>query len=158
MGFFDNAASQTQQSGSLAGPVMMAAGALIFAHMMGGRSAAPATPAPHPAPAPPPVPQGAQADGGLLGGLGSLIERFQKAGQGDVMGSWIGTGANKPIDPGALGQTIGQPTLKDIAARAGMSEEDLLKQLSAALPNMVDKLTPHGRLPTADEIANYGRR
>ena len=156
MGFFDNAASQTQQSGSLAGPVMMAAGALIFAHMMGGQSAAPAAPAPHPAP--PPVPQGAQADGGLLGGLGNLIEKFRNAGQGDVIGSWIGAGANKPIDPGALGQTIGKPTLKDIAARAGISEDELLKQLSAALPSMVDKLTPHGRLPTADEIANYGRR
>jgi uncharacterized protein YidB (DUF937 family) len=33
-----------------------------------------------------------------------------------------------------------------------MSEEELLKQLSQVLPGVVDKLTPHGRLPTLAEL------
>lgn len=156
MGFFDDAlgGGGQQGSGSLAGPIMLAVGALIFNKMMAGH---PVAPAPQGA-APAPIPTVAQADGGLLGGLGSLIEKFQKGGQGEVINSWIGSGPNKPIEPGQLGQTLGAPTLRDIAARAGMSEQELLAKLAQALPAVVDKLTPQGRLPTADEIANYGRR
>ena len=160
MGFFDNAVNPQGQSGSsLAGPIMMAAGALILNHMLTGHGASPASPhMPVPAPESHPVPTGAEADGGLLGGLGGLIAKFQKGGAGDAMNSWIGSGPNQPVDPGTLGRVVGQPTLKDIAARAGMSEQDLLNQLAQALPGVVDRLTPQGRLPTADEIANYGRR
>ena len=137
---------------------MMAAGALIFNHLMNSASASPPSPhMPVPHPSTVPVPTGDEADGGLLGGLGGLIAKFQKGSAGDVMNSWIGSGPNKPIDPGTLGQVVGQATLKDIAARAGMSEQDLLDKLAQALPQVVDRLTPQGRLPTADEIANYGR-
>ena len=128
MGFFDNAVNPPSQSGSsIAGPIMMAAGALIFNHLMNSRSASPASPhMPVPQPASLPVPTGEEADGGLLGGLGGLIAKFQKGGAGDVMNSWIGSGPNKPIDPGTLARTVGQSTLKDLAARAGMSEQELL--------------------------------
>jgi uncharacterized protein YidB (DUF937 family) len=34
-----------------------------------------------------------------------------------------------------------------------MSREELLKRLSAELPQAVDKLTPQGRVPTAQEAA-----
>ena len=33
-----------------------------------------------------------------------------------------------------------------------MSEEELLRQLTQALPEVVDKLTPRGRLPTLAEL------
>jgi uncharacterized protein YidB (DUF937 family) len=31
----------------------------------------------------------------ILGGLGGLLKQFQQTGFGDVINSWIGTGANK---------------------------------------------------------------
>src|SRR5262249_27237643 len=94
-------------------------------------------------------------DGGLLGGLGGLLRRFQQNGQGDVIKSWIGPGENKPIAPGQLGSALGPDILKSLAQRTGMSEQDLMAQVSQVLPGVVDKLTPQGRLPTQAEAASY---
>jgi hypothetical protein len=54
---------------------------------------------------PAPKPQQAPADegaGGLLGGLGGLLERFQQSGHGNVSNSWVGNGQNQPVQPGQL--------------------------------------------------------
>jgi uncharacterized protein YidB (DUF937 family) len=55
------------------------------------------------------------------------------------------------IDSASLGPNI----IKTLAERAGMSEEELLRQLSQALPGVVDKLTPNGRLPTPTEVNQW---
>lgn len=137
MGLFDDAVKQAVPGG-LAKPIMIALGALLLKNILSPK-------AQEAAPAPQPLPQG--DDGGLMGGLGDLLSKFQKAGHGETMDSWIGTGANKPIEPGHLGSALGQQTISDIARQAGMSEQDLLQQLSRVLPGVVDKLTPTGRLP-----------
>ena len=86
------------------------------------------------------------------GGISGLMQKFQSAGMGDVMASWVGTGPNQPIQPGQIGSTLGQTTISDLARQAGVSEQDLLNGLAQALPGVIDKLTPHGRLPTAAEL------
>ena len=43
--------------------------------------------------------------------------------------------------------------IKTLAQRSGLSEEEITKQLSQILPGVVDKLTPHGRLPTVVELS-----
>ena len=160
MGFFDNAATQAVPGGGIAKPLLIAA-AVLLAGRMFGQSGQPASIPPKPQGSAP-APSGGAAmpqdvDGGLLGGLGSLVEKFRNSGHGDMINSWIGHGQNQPIAPGQLGSTLGQQTLSEIAAKAGMSEQDLMHQLSQALPGLVDKLTPHGRLPTQAEINNFGR-
>jgi uncharacterized protein YidB (DUF937 family) len=40
-----------------------------------------------------------------------------------------------------------------LTAQTGMSREDLLAALSEHLPQVVDHLTPHGRLPTEQEAS-----
>ncbi len=132
--------------GSLAKPIAIAIGALLLKNMLSKK----AEPAPAPAPTQSLPPLG---DGGLIGGLGDLVSKFQKAGHGSTVDSWIGTGQNQPIQPGQLGQTIGQTTISDLARQAGVSEQDLLNGLAQALPGVIDKLTPRGRLPTADELS-----
>jgi len=91
--------------------------------------------------------------GGLLGGLGGLMDKFQKGGLGDVVNSWVGHGQNQPVTPGQLGPALGPDIIKTLAQRSGLSEEELIRQLSQALPGLVDKLTPHGRLPTLAELS-----
>src|SRR5262249_57474420 len=91
--------------------------------------------------------------GGLLGGLGGLLDKLQKGGLGNVVNSWVGSGQNQPVSPGQLGPALGPDIIKALAQRSGLSEEDLIRQLSQALPGLVDKLTPHGRLPTSAELA-----
>jgi uncharacterized protein YidB (DUF937 family) len=91
--------------------------------------------------------------GGLLGGLGGLLDKLQKGGLGSAANSWIGTGQNQPVAPGQLGSALGPDVIKMLAQRSGLSEEEITKQLSQVLPGVVDKLTPQGRLPTAAELA-----
>src|SRR5262245_26851550 len=47
----------------------------------------------------------------------------------------------------------GQDALKSLSARTGLSEQELMGYLSQILPDVVDKLTPNGRLPTRQEAS-----
>lgn len=89
------------------------------------------------------------ANNGPAGGLGGLMEAFQRNGQGDVIGSWVGTGENMPISPDILGKVLGQDVLSQLGAQAGggLSQGDLLGSLSQILPGVVDKMTPQGQAP-----------
>ena len=146
MGFLDNAVNKSvPQGSSLAKPLLLAFGALLASGAL-TRKQAP-TPAPNTSPAADP-----QA-GGLLGGLGGLLEKFQQSGHGDVAKSWVGSGQNQPISPGQLSSALGPSLIKTLAEKTGMSEQDVTAQLSNILPAFVDKLTPQGRVPTHDEIA-----
>ena len=97
--------------------------------------------------------QGTQAGrGGSTSGLGGLLDQFRRAGFGDQTNSWVSTGQNMPLPPGALEQTFGRPGLADIARRAGLSEEDTSRGLSQLIPEMVDRVTPDGREPESDSL------
>ncbi len=98
--------------------------------------------------------------GGELGpvvgnGLGGLLDRFRQNGRGDLMESWIGGGANKPASPHDLDQALGSGAVDELARRTGLGRDELLSQLSQTLPQVVDGLTPHGRLPEADEHRDW---
>jgi uncharacterized protein YidB (DUF937 family) len=97
-------------------------------------------------------PTSSGAGGGLLGGLGGLLNKLQSGGLGSLANSWVGTGPNQPVSPGQLGSALGPDLIKTLAERTGLSEEDLTKQLSQVLPGVVDNLTPAGRLPTSAEL------
>lgn len=90
---------------------------------------------------------------GLLGGQGglnNLISQFGAKGLGDVIGSWVGTGKNMPISADQLKGVLGDDTLKNIASKLGMDSNALTSQLSNLLPDVVDKLTPEGKVPEGD--------
>jgi uncharacterized protein YidB (DUF937 family) len=145
MGIIDQVLRTALSQGKLSNPLMLALLALLASSaLFGGGSRE----------APPTKPGGRSSeDEGLLEGLGGLLDRFRQSGQGKTIDSWIGTGPNEPVSPGQLGNTLGPNILKTLAERSGMSEDELLKQLSQALPDVVDKLTPRGRLPTLAELA-----
>ena len=84
---------------------------------------------------------------GGRGGVGDLISKFQQAGLGDVVSSWIGTGQNKPVSPDQLKDVLGSDMLGNIAKQLGVSQGDAAGQLSQMLPEVLDKLTPHGSVP-----------
>ncbi|WP_027051770.1 YidB family protein [Mesorhizobium erdmanii] len=147
MGLFDNAVP----GGNITKPMMIALGALLVGKMLSGKSAE----QPQEAPAPAPTPAGTtSADGGLLGGLGGLLDKLRDAGQGNVADSWVGTGQNQSINPGDLGSALGPAVIREIAQRTGMNEQELLQQLSTALPGIVDKLTPNGQVPQQHQVAS----
>jgi uncharacterized protein YidB (DUF937 family) len=98
---------------------------------------------------------GSAAGSALNGGLGNLLNDLQNSGQGKVAQSWVGRGANEPIPPEDLGRALGTDTIDALSARTGLAREDLLVGLSQNLPDMVDQLTPEGRLPTEDEASRW---
>jgi uncharacterized protein YidB (DUF937 family) len=83
------------------------------------------------------------------GGLSGLVSKFQQGGLGETVQSWIGTGANAPVSGAQLHSVLGSDLVQQLAAKTGMSQEDLLHKLSQVLPTVVDTMTPGGAIPKA---------
>jgi uncharacterized protein YidB (DUF937 family) len=89
----------------------------------------------------------------LSGGLGDLLNQFQQKGLGDQANSWVGNGPNKQIAPGDLANALGADQIEHLSSQSGLSREDLLQGLSQYLPDVVNHLTPDGRLPNENELS-----
>lgn len=87
------------------------------------------------------------ADNGQAGGLSGLTARFQQAGLGNVISSWIGSGENAPITGTQIQQALGDQQLQQISEEAGLPKDEAADQLSGMLPDLVDRLTPSGHIP-----------
>ena len=72
-------------------------------------------------------------DGGQ-GGLGGLIAKFQQAGLGDVVGSWVGGGQNQPVSGEQLTDVLGADTMAGLAEKLGVSQDDAAAQLFGVAP------------------------
>jgi len=81
------------------------------------------------------------------GGLGGLAAKFEQAGLGNVISSWIGSGQNLPISGEQLHAVLGGDTIAQIAQQLGLGHGDAAGQLAQMLPQVVDRLTPQGRMP-----------
>lgn len=177
----DNSKNSPIPGGSLAKPVLIALGALLVGKMLKGHSDEPQQPTSIPDQSTPQQADsgggllggilgglggllgGALASGGassapaapgpLGGGLGGLLDQLKQAGLGDKVDSWVGQGNNHQIEPGQLGDALGQKTLSEVAAHAGIDQQELLNQLSQVLPGLVDKLTSNGQVPDANELS-----
>jgi uncharacterized protein YidB (DUF937 family) len=173
--------SSQSSSGGMSPMTMAILGLLAwkaFKHMTASQPGA--VPQPTPVPAPPPVntggglggalggggglgdilkgPLGGLLAGGaagsvLSGGLGDLLNQLQQSGHGETANSWVGKGENKPIAPGDLANALGADQIQSLSAQSGLSRDELLSGLSQYLPQVVDHLTPDGRLPTENELS-----
>jgi len=94
---------------------------------------------------------GASAGSVLSGGLGDLVDRLRQQGHGEAADSWVARGPNKQLSSQQLEQALGSDVVDSLVQRTGLTREDLLSRLARTLPEAVDKYTPEGRLPSADE-------
>jgi uncharacterized protein YidB (DUF937 family) len=97
---------------------------------------------------------GGAAGSVISGGLGDLLKQFQQSGHGDTANSWVSPGPNKQIAPGDLANALGADQISSLMSQSGMSRDELLAGLSQHLPDVINHLTPNGRLPTEDEVAD----
>ena len=81
------------------------------------------------------------------GGLAGLVQAFQAKGLGNIVSSWVSTGANLPISAGQIREALGAERVQQLAQRIGLSPEAVGSKLAEILPTAVDKLTPDGKLP-----------
>jgi uncharacterized protein YidB (DUF937 family) len=94
---------------------------------------------------------GGAAGSVLSGGLNDLLKQFQQSGHSDVAHSWVGPGPNKSMSPNDMASALGADKIGALMAQSGLSRNELLQGLSQYLPQVVDQLTPHGRVPTEQE-------
>jgi uncharacterized protein YidB (DUF937 family) len=81
------------------------------------------------------------------GGLQGVVNEFEKNGLGHTVSSWVSTGPNQPISPDQVHNVVGPELLQQLAAKSGLSVQDLAQKLAQVLPDAVDKLTPNGVIP-----------
>jgi uncharacterized protein YidB (DUF937 family) len=156
--FGSDSSGQAVPGGSVAKPLMIALLALLASRYFGGgqSQAEPSAPEmPKMPKMPTPVP-GADADaspGNILDGLGGLIKQFQQKGLGDAIDSWINPGSgNKNVAAEDVSVALGGDVVNELSKRTGLSRDQVVAELARMLPNVVDKLTPNGRLPTQQEL------
>ncbi len=99
----------------------------------------------------------------LVSGIGSMIAdgkisvsglkaQADKAGLGDIFDSWVGTGENKPISAEQVKSMATEGGLQKLADDAGITIDEAAEEVSKVLPDLVDKVTPDGVLPTDDTV------
>jgi uncharacterized protein YidB (DUF937 family) len=78
------------------------------------------------------------------GGIQGIVAQLEQQGLGSTVRSWVGTGTNQPISADQIQQALGSDTVKQLAAKVGLTPEELAAKLSTVLPQAIDKLTPGG--------------
>lgn len=86
------------------------------------------------------------------GGLNGLVEKFKAGGAGDIIGSWVGNGANQPISPEALQNVLGSDTVSALASKVGIDPAQASGILAQVLPHVVNGATPNGEVPAGGQV------
>jgi uncharacterized protein YidB (DUF937 family) len=167
----DRSASAASSGGGMSPLTMAILGLLAFKavkHLTAG-SQQPQASTPRSGGASAPVPPGGLGNvlGGLLGGaaaggaagsvlsggLGDLMKQLQQGGLGDAASTWVSNGPNKSISPSDLSSALGADQINTLASQTGMSSDELLQNLAKHLPDVINHLTPEGRLPSEQEVS-----
>ena len=90
------------------------------------------------------------------GGLSGILAKLQQGGLGDAAQSWVGTGANQPVSPDALGGALGPDLMGMIAKQLGGSEQQAAGTMADILPGLIDQLTPQGQVPADNGLGALG--
>ena len=86
------------------------------------------------------------------GGLQGLIQKLKEKGLGSVVDSWIGTGENKSVSGDQIQHALGGDFIRQVAEKLGISISEVSGNLARLLPEIIDKLTPNGKLPDGDQL------
>jgi uncharacterized protein YidB (DUF937 family) len=80
------------------------------------------------------------------GGLQAMVDKLSKSGLGEQAKSWVSTGANLPVTADQIKNALDPKELDMLALKTKLSVEEVTSHLAAALPHIVDRLTPDGKL------------
>jgi uncharacterized protein YidB (DUF937 family) len=91
---------------------------------------------------------------GLLasGGLSKIMGGLKANGLSAQADSWVGTGANEPVSGKDIEQAAGKEEIQKVAQQLGISESQAADALAQALPEVVDKVSPEGKLPPEQDL------
>ena len=87
------------------------------------------------------------------GGLQGSVQMFKEKGLGEAMSSWISTGENQPVSGDQIQHALGGNFIQQIAQQLGSSKSEVAGSLANLLPDIIDKLTPTGKLPEGNQLS-----
>lgn len=87
-------------------------------------------------------------------GLSRVLDGFEGAGLGAAARSWIGEGANAPIGGDDVKSALGADAVRRAAEGAGVTEDEAADGLAGLLPGIIDRVTPDGRIPRPERLAD----
>jgi len=91
------------------------------------------------------------------GGISGLLGKLKSSGLGDQAASWVGTGANAPVSAGQLKDALGGSAVTDLASKLGVDEHEAGESLASMLPEMVNQMTPNGKVEDdSDDFLSKG--
>jgi uncharacterized protein YidB (DUF937 family) len=80
------------------------------------------------------------------GGVQGVVTQLEQQGLGNTVRSWISSGPNQPISTEQVTSAFGG-VINQIAAKTGMTPQELTQKLAQHLPAAIDHLTPSGAIP-----------
>ncbi len=86
------------------------------------------------------------------GGLQKVVQGFQQKGMGAQADSWVSTGGNDQVSGSDMRVGLGDDEVRQVAQEAGIPEDEAADVLAAVVPQVVNGLTPDGRVPSDDEL------
>ena len=86
------------------------------------------------------------------GGMQKMMGQAEAAGAGDKAQSWVAKGENQEIGAVELEKVVGTEEIDQVANAIGADREATAGLLAQALPQVVDQVTPDGKVPDQGEL------
>jgi uncharacterized protein YidB (DUF937 family) len=83
------------------------------------------------------------------GGVSGIITKFNQAGLGTKVQSWIGSGSNIPMLASEVEKVFPPDQIEALAQKHGLPAGAVTQLLASVLPHAVDQATPDGTAPPA---------
>jgi uncharacterized protein YidB (DUF937 family) len=78
------------------------------------------------------------------GGVQGVVNQLKSNGLGPTVNSWIAEGPNATVAPADVHRAFGEQTMNELAAKAGISPEELAQKLATVLPHTVNAAASQG--------------
>jgi len=86
------------------------------------------------------------------GGLSKMMQGAQASGLSAQADSWVGTGANASVSSHEVRGVVGDDAVSELAQNAGISDDQAADVLAKVVPQVVNGLTPDGKLPADNDL------
>lgn len=90
-----------------------------------------------------------------IGGTKGLVKKFESAGLGAQIQSWIGGDKPLPITPDQVTRVFGNTEINQLATKANLPVADVATQLATLLPEAVKKFAPAVTIPGAEKVGEF---
>jgi uncharacterized protein YidB (DUF937 family) len=87
------------------------------------------------------------------GGIAGVIQKFEAAGLGGVVQSWLGASSNHPVDGGQVQSILGAGPVGQVAGQLDIPLGEAAGHIAQILPLILDHLSPNGQPPAGGAAA-----